>query len=70
LSVERHAVALCDLCHIFLVLHIPKTLIDPDMPVLRAEGVHIHRQLGVVTHRARTLSNAARAMIDSVTAKA
>ncbi len=36
------------------------------MPVLRVDGVNIHRQLGIVTHRARTLSNAARAMIDSV----
>ncbi len=47
---------------------LPETLIDPDMPVLRVEGVNIHRQLGIVTHRARTLSNAARAMIDSVQA--
>jgi len=48
---------------------LPETLIDPDMPILRVDGVHIRRQLGIVTHRARTLSNAARAMIESVTSK-
>lgn len=48
---------------------LPETLIDADMRVLRIEGVTIHRQLGIVTHRARTLSNAARAMIDCLIAK-
>lgn len=49
---------------------LPETLLDDDIHVLGVAGVAIRRQLGVVTHRARTLSNAARAMIECLHATA
>jgi DNA-binding transcriptional LysR family regulator len=45
---------------------LPHTLIDQDLKVVHIEGVRIRRQLGIVRHAARTLSNAASAMITIV----
>ncbi len=42
---------------------LPHTLIDGDLKVVHIEDVRIARTLGVVTHAARTLSNAANTMI-------
>jgi DNA-binding transcriptional LysR family regulator len=42
---------------------LPHTLIDAELKVVQIEGIRINRQLGSVTHDARTLSNAAQAMI-------
>ena len=46
---------------------LPHTMIDDGLFVVHAEGMEIKRQLGIVTHRAHTLSNAARAMIETIT---
>lgn len=35
-----------------------------ELRVLKLQGVNLHRTLGIVHHRARTLSNAAKAMIE------
>ena len=35
-----------------------------ELRILKLQGVHLHRTLGTVHHRARTLSNAAQAMVD------
>jgi DNA-binding transcriptional LysR family regulator len=43
---------------------LPHTLIDDSLHVVHIKNVNIHRTLGVVVHRARTLSNAGKAMID------
>ena len=45
---------------------LPHTLIDAELKRVHINGVRIHRQLGIVTHAARTLSNAAQAMIATV----
>lgn len=45
---------------------LPHTLIDDSLHVVHIENVSIHRTLGVVVHRARTLSNAGKAMIDII----
>jgi len=37
---------------------------DEELRVLKLQGVNLHRSLGTVHHRARTLSNAAQAMVD------
>jgi DNA-binding transcriptional LysR family regulator len=42
---------------------LPRTMNGGDLHVLRLRGLKLSRLLGVVTHRQRTLSNAARAMI-------
>lgn len=42
---------------------LPHTLIDEELKVVHIENVKIVRTLGIVHHRIRTLSNAARAMI-------
>ena len=42
---------------------LPLTLIDAELKVIRISGVNIKRELGIVTHASRTLSNAAQAMI-------
>ncbi len=44
---------------------LPRTMIDGGLKVVRM-GKRIRRRLGIVTHEARTLSNAARAMIEIV----
>lgn len=45
---------------------LPLTLIDSDLKVVHIENVTIHRRLGIVTHAARTLSTAARALVEIV----
>lgn len=44
---------------------LPRTMRGEDVVALQVPGLRLARRLGIVTHRARTLSNAARAMIDS-----
>ncbi|HHH39155.1 MAG TPA: LysR family transcriptional regulator [Sedimenticola sp.] len=45
---------------------LPETMTrEGDLVVLQVEAPVLHRELGLVTHRRRTLSNAARAMIDT-----
>ena len=41
---------------------LPHTLVDDSLAVLPVEKLHIVRNLGVINHRARTLSNAASAL--------
>ena len=43
---------------------LPATLLDDQVVELPVEGLSLRRQLGAVTHRRRTLSNAGRQMID------
>jgi len=45
---------------------LPHTLIDENLHILKVDGVKISRQLGIVLHRERSLSNAAKAMIDTI----
>ena len=45
---------------------LPHTMIDEDLIVVHAEGMAIQRELGIVTHEARNLSNAAQAMIEII----
>lgn len=45
---------------------LPHTLIDENLHILKVEGVNIRRQLGIVLHPERSLSNAAQAMIDVI----
>jgi len=42
---------------------LPRTMIDDSLRVLQINRIVIERRLGIVTHAARTLSNAAQAMI-------
>jgi len=42
---------------------LPKTMIDAELKVVHIEKLNIRRDLGIVTHGARTLSNAGQAMI-------
>ena len=44
---------------------LPGTLVSEELRVLQMPGLHLSRQLGVVRHRDRTLSNAARAMLEA-----
>jgi DNA-binding transcriptional LysR family regulator len=41
---------------------LPRTLVDDSLAILPVEKLHIVRNLGVINHRARTLSNAASAL--------
>lgn len=43
---------------------LPRTMVDIDVAELAVPGIAIHRQLGVIHHRSRTLSNAALAFIE------
>ncbi len=45
---------------------LPRTMIDDELKVVHIDGVHIRRELGIVLHRARTLSNAGEAMIATI----
>ncbi|MDT8384110.1 MAG: LysR family transcriptional regulator [Gammaproteobacteria bacterium] len=49
---------------------LPETLLSADLVSLPVPALQMTRQLGVVHHRARTLSNAARAMIEALRATA
>ena len=44
---------------------LPRTMIDRDLHVLAVKGLALRRWLGIATHTRRTLSNAARAMIEA-----
>ena len=44
---------------------LPRTMLDDDLKVLRVKGLALTRTLGIATHARRTLSNAARAMIEA-----
>jgi DNA-binding transcriptional LysR family regulator len=46
---------------------LPRTLIDDSLKVVQIRNTRLRRGLGIVTHGARTLSNAAREMIRTVT---
>lgn len=43
---------------------LPNTMIDGELRVVQITALEIHRRLGIVTHAAHTLSNAAAALID------
>lgn len=45
---------------------LPHTMIDDSLSVVHAEIVGLSRELGMVTHRARTLSNAAHRMTEMI----
>lgn len=45
---------------------LPHTLIDDQLKVVHIEGISIKRQLGIVMHGKRTLSNAGQAMINII----
>jgi DNA-binding transcriptional LysR family regulator len=45
---------------------LPRTLIDESLSVVQIKGIAIQRELGVVIHRSRTLSNAGQAMLDMI----
>ncbi|MEK7734143.1 MAG: LysR family transcriptional regulator substrate-binding protein, partial [Pseudomonadota bacterium] len=45
---------------------LPRTMIDDSLAVVQIGKMDLRRQLGIVTHAARTLSNAARAMMTMV----
>ena len=43
---------------------LPRSMVDEDVSVIEVKGLELSRQLGVVTHRQRSLTNAAQAFID------
>ena len=45
---------------------LPRTMIDESLSVVQIKKMKLERHLGIVIHAARTLSNAAQAMIDAV----
>ena len=45
---------------------LPRTMIDEGLNVVQIEKVGIRRELGIVTHEKRTLSNAGQAMIRTI----
>jgi DNA-binding transcriptional LysR family regulator len=45
---------------------LPRTMIDETLSVVQIRKMTILRRLGIVTHTARTLSNAARAMVNVI----
>ena len=45
---------------------LPRTMIDEGLKVVQIKNVRIRRELGIVTHAMRTLSNAAEAMVKIV----
>ncbi len=49
---------------------LPRPMIDESLKVVHIEGINIHRQLGIITHAERTLSNASKAMIAAIRATA
>ena len=49
---------------------LPATLLDEELQSLQLAGLQLERQLGVVWHAGRTLSNAATAMLDCLHAAA
>lgn len=45
---------------------LPDSMLSKEIKSLSVTGIHLHRTLGMVWHAGRTLSNAARAMMDVV----
>ena len=45
---------------------LPRTMRDADLVELNVDGLRLERSLGVVRHTGRTLSNAARAILDTL----
>lgn len=45
---------------------LPRTMINKQLHVIQIKGVKLQRELGIVWHTKRTLSNAARAMIEEL----
>jgi len=45
---------------------LPRSMLDEELITLKIRGMKLTRQLGIVRHRARTLSNAASAMITTL----
>ena len=45
---------------------LPRSMLDQELVALKIRGMKLTRQLGIVRHQARTLSNAARAMIEAL----
>lgn len=45
---------------------LPRTMIDEGLKAVQIKNIKIRRELGIVTHAARTLSNAGQAMIRTV----
>ena len=43
---------------------LPESMVDKDLHRIKLKGIDLHRSLGYVTHRDRSLSNATRAMIN------
>jgi DNA-binding transcriptional LysR family regulator len=43
---------------------LPRTMIDEELRIAEVKSLHLERSLGAVTHRARTLSNAAQRMLE------
>ena len=49
---------------------LPATQLDDRVHAIRVDGLDLARELGAVTHRRRTLSNAAQAMVSACRDKA
>ena len=47
---------------------LPLTMLDESLAVHEIDGIHLERNLGTIVDPRRTLTNAARAMIDMLTA--
>jgi DNA-binding transcriptional LysR family regulator len=45
---------------------LPLSMMSEELLALEVDAIELARQLGVVRHRSRTLSNAARAMLDTL----
>jgi len=48
---------------------LPKTMLDTELVELKPNGMHITRELGLIVHRERSLSNAARVFIQQLSAE-
>ncbi|WP_028615074.1 LysR family transcriptional regulator [Halopseudomonas pelagia] len=48
---------------------LPRTMLDQQVTALTVPGVNLQRQLGVIWHSGRTLSNAARALVSQLDRK-
>ena len=49
---------------------LPASMLSKDIRAITVPGLQLKRELGVVSHKSRTLSNAAQAMLDELTALA
>jgi len=48
---------------------LPRSMLNEELLALKIHGIKLTRQLGIVRHQARTLSNAASAMINTLQAQ-